>query len=42
VTRRVIGWQGQRAAWLAALGFVLSIITLLGSDALLASTRHVF
>ena len=42
VTRRVGGWQGQRAAWLAALGFALSILTLLGSDALLASTRHVF
>ena len=42
VTRRVYGWQGQRAAWLAALGFALSIITLLGSNALFASRRHWF
>lgn len=42
VTRRVAGWQGQRAAWLATLGFALSIFTLLGSNVLLASRRHVF
>jgi cytochrome c-type biogenesis protein CcsB len=42
VTRRAAGWQGQRAAWLATLGFALSIFTLLGSNALLASRRHVF
>ena len=42
VTRRAAGWQGQRAAWLAAVGFALSIFTLLGSNALLASRRHVF
>ena len=40
-TRRA-GWQGQRAAWLAALGFAVSIFTLLGSNALLASGRHLF
>jgi cytochrome c-type biogenesis protein CcsB len=42
VTRRAAGWQGQRAAWLATLGFALSIFTWLGSNALLASRRHVF
>jgi ABC-type transport system involved in cytochrome c biogenesis permease subunit len=42
VTRRAAGWQGQRAAWLATLGFALSIFTLLGSNVLLASRRHVF
>jgi ABC-type transport system involved in cytochrome c biogenesis permease subunit len=42
VTRRAAGWQGQRAAWLATVGFALSIFTLLGSNALLASGRHVF
>jgi ABC-type transport system involved in cytochrome c biogenesis permease subunit len=41
VTRRAAGWQGQRAAWLATLGFALSIFTLLGSNAL-ASSRHIF
>ena len=42
VTRRTAGWQGQRAAWLATLGFALSIFTLLGSNALLSSGRHIF
>jgi ABC-type transport system involved in cytochrome c biogenesis permease subunit len=42
LTRRLAGWQGQRAAWLATLGFALSIFTFLGSNALLASGRHVF
>ena len=42
VTRRAAGWQGQRAAWLATLGFALSIFTLLGSNALLASGKHIF
>ena len=42
VTRRAAGWQGQRAAWLATLGFALSIFTLLGSNALLGAQRHVF
>jgi len=42
VTRRAAGWQGQRAAWLATLGFALSIFTLLGSNALLGARRHVF
>jgi len=42
VTRRTAGWQGQRAAWLATLGFALSIFTLLGSNALLSSGKHIF
>ena len=42
VTRRLVGWQGQRAAWLATLGFAISIFTLIGSNALLASRRHIF
>ena len=42
VTRRAAGWQGQRAAWLATLGFALSIFTLLGSNALLSSGKHIF
>jgi cytochrome c-type biogenesis protein CcsB len=35
-------WQGQRAAWLAAVGFALSIVTLIGTNALLGAGRHVF
>ena len=42
LTRRLAGWQGQRAAWLATLGFAISIFTFLGSTALLTSGRHVF
>ena len=42
LTRRLAGWQGQRAAWLATVGFALSIFTFLGSSAFLASGRHVF
>jgi len=42
VTRRTAGWQGQRAAWLATLGFALSIFTFLGSNALLSSGKHIF
>jgi len=42
VTRRAAGWQGQRAAWLAAVGFAVSIFTFLGTDAFLASGRHIF
>jgi len=42
LTRRLAGWQGQRAAWLATLGFALTIFTWLGSSAIASSGRHVF
>ena len=42
VTRRAAGWQGQRAAWLATVGFALAIFTFLGSNALLSSGKHIF
>ncbi len=42
VARSRAGWQGQRAAWLATVGFALSIITLIGTNALLGAGRHVF
>jgi ABC-type transport system involved in cytochrome c biogenesis permease subunit len=42
LTRRLAGWQGQRAAWLATIGFALTIFTWLGSSALASTGRHVF
>ena len=42
VTRRAAGWQGQRAAWLATLGFALSLFTWLGANELLGARRHIF
>jgi ABC-type transport system involved in cytochrome c biogenesis permease subunit len=42
VARRAAGWQGQRAAWLATLGFVLTVVTLLSSSAMLGAGRHAF
>jgi len=42
LTRAFAGWQGARAAWLAALGFALSVITFLGTNLVLGSGRHVF
>ena len=37
VARRTAGWQGQRAAWLATLGFVLTVATFLSSSAMLGA-----
>lgn len=42
IARWRAGWQGQRAAWLAAVGFAFSIFTLLGTNALLGAGRHGF
>ncbi len=42
IARRAAGWQGQRAAWLATLGFVLTIATFLSSSAVLGAGRHAF
>ncbi len=42
LTRAYAGWQGQRAAWLAALGFVLSVGTFLGTNFFFGSGRHLF
>jgi cytochrome c-type biogenesis protein CcsB len=42
VTRRAAGWQGQRAAWLATLGFALTAVTFLSSSAMLGAGRHAF
>ncbi len=42
LTRAFAGWQGARAAWLAALGFILSVGTFLGTNLFLGSGRHVF
>ncbi len=42
LTRAFAGWQGARAAWLAALGFVLSVGTFLGTNLFLGSGRHLF
>ena len=36
------GWRGERAAWLAASGFALSILIFLSTNYLLAAGRHVF
>ena len=42
LTRNFAGWQGARAAWLAAVGFVLSVGTFLGTNLFLGSGRHLF
>jgi cytochrome c-type biogenesis protein CcsB len=42
VTRWRYGWQGSRAAWLATVGFVLSVVTFVGTNLLSGSGRHVF
>jgi ABC-type transport system involved in cytochrome c biogenesis permease subunit len=42
VARRAAGWQGQRAAWLATLGFALTAVTFLSSSAMLGAGRHAF
>jgi ABC-type transport system involved in cytochrome c biogenesis permease subunit len=42
VARRTAGWQGQRAAWLATLGFALTVATFLSSSAMLGAGRHAF
>jgi ABC-type transport system involved in cytochrome c biogenesis permease subunit len=42
VARRAAGWQGQRAAWLATLGFALTVATFLSSSAILGAGRHAF
>ena len=42
VVRRSRGWRGERAAWLATVGFALSIAGFLGTNYWLASGRHVF
>jgi ABC-type transport system involved in cytochrome c biogenesis permease subunit len=42
VVRIRAGWRGERAAWLATMGFALSILTFLSTNYLLAAGRHVF
>jgi cytochrome c-type biogenesis protein CcsB len=42
VVRNGAGWQGVRAAWITAVGFVASIFTFLGTNYLFAWGRHVF
>ena len=42
VARRLVGWRGERAAWVATTGFAVSIFTFLGTNYLLATGRHVF
>lgn len=42
LARRLAGWQGARAAWLATLGFASTIFSFLGANYLLGPGRHVF
>ncbi len=42
VARRRGKWRGERAAWLATVGFAVSIASFLGTNYLLASGRHAF
>jgi cytochrome c-type biogenesis protein CcsB len=42
VARWRAGWRGERAAWLATIGFAVSIASFLGTNYLLASGRHTF
>ena len=42
VARRSGGWRGERAAWLATVGFAVSIAGFLGTNYFLAAGRHAF
>lgn len=42
VARGRARWRGERAAWLATMGFAVSIASFLGTNYLLASGRHAF
>ena len=41
LARKIMGWNGRRAAWLSALGFVVVLVTFLGTS-YFVETSHTF